>query len=363
MPPPGICPDRGTGPHRQGRPGPRTIANARGGGHPRVLLIDVPLQFVVGKGGVGKSTLTAALALEAASRGLRTLVIEFGGHGGVARLFGLENAKPGLPNLVAPRLTVLALEGDEALAEYLRMVVPIKRVLTAVLSSRLYSVFVAGAPGLKELMTVGKVWYEADRKLAGGEPVWERIFVDAGASGHSLQYLQMPSAAVATFRSGLVHREAERVQALLADPSRTCVHVVAIPEEMPVTEAAAIVERLRGSLGLPLGKLYMNRCRPAAPPGARDGIAALDRIALEGAGEALRAVMRDAACAALEWEEVQEAAIARVEAVTGLRAERLPLLVRAEFGLREATELVPLLGGAGPAPGATAGGDGQGGTP
>ena len=69
------------------------------------------------------------------------------------------------------------------------------------LSSRLYSVFVAGAPGLKELMTVGKVWYEADRKMGGGEPVWQRVFVDAGASGHSLQYLQMPSAAAATFRS------------------------------------------------------------------------------------------------------------------------------------------------------------------
>jgi anion-transporting ArsA/GET3 family ATPase len=294
---------------------------------------------------------------------LRTIVIEFGGRGGVSRLFDVEAAKTGLPSLVAPRLTLLSLEGDEALAEYLRMVVPIKRVLSAVLSSRLYSVFVAGAPGLKELMTVGKVWFEADRKMAGGEPVWQRIFVDAGASGHSLQYLQMPSAAVATFRSGLVHREAERVQALLSDPARTCVHVIAIPEEMPVTEASAIVERLRGPLGLPLGRLYMNRCRAAAPPGARDAIAALDRIALEGEDEALRALMRDAACAALEWEDVQEAAVARLEATTGLHAERLPLLVRAEFGLREATELVELLRreDAAAAPVATGGGNGKGG--
>jgi anion-transporting ArsA/GET3 family ATPase len=306
-------------------------------------LIDVPLQFVVGKGGVGKSTLTAALALEAGSRGLRTLAIEFGGSGGLARLFDVEGVKSGIPRVVAPRVTMLALEGDEALAEYLGMVVPIKRVLGAISSSRLYRVFVAGAPGLKELMTVGKVWYEADRRMATGESVWQRIFVDAGASGHSLQYLQMPSAAAAAFRSGLVHREAVRVQALLADPARCCVHVVSIPEEMPVTEATSIVERLRGGLALPVGTLFVNRCRAAAPVGARQAVATLEGLRVDAADEATRDAMRDAALAALEWEDVQETAISRLESGTGLPAERMPLLVREEFGLRETGELVDVI--------------------
>ena len=337
------------------------IANAGPGGHPRAQLVDVPLQFVVGKGGVGKSTLTAALALRSAARGLRTLVVEFGGHGGVSRLFAREPAKTGAPSVVAPNLSLLSLEGDEALAEYLRMVFPIKRVLAAVLSNRLYSVFVAGAPGLKELMTVGKVWYEAERtigKTPGGAKVWQHVFVDAGASGHSLQYLQMPSAAVATFRSGIVHRESARVQAMLSDPARTCVHVVAAPEEMPVTEACAIVTRLRDSLGLPLGTLFMNRCRRPSPPGARPALAMLDcMLGNLDAGansatpptpacddEALLALTREAVDAALEWEIVQEAAIARAEAETGLACERLPLLVREEFGLAEAVELADILG-------------------
>jgi anion-transporting ArsA/GET3 family ATPase len=307
-------------------------------------LIDVPLQFVVGKGGVGKSTLTAALALEAGSRGLRTLAIEFGGSGGLARLFDVDDGKTGTPRVVAPRVTLLSLEGDEALAEYLGMVVPIKRVLGAIFSSHLYRVFVAGAPGLKELMTVGKVWYESDRRTGGGEPVWERIFVDAGASGHSLQYLQMPSAAATAFKSGLVHREALRVQSLLSDPARCCVHVVAIPEEMPVTEATTIVARLRGNLGLPVGTMFVNRCRAAAPDGAREAVAALESLGVDGTDEKIRDAMRDAARAALEWQDVQEGAISRLQQETGLEIERMPLLAREEFGLREARELADLVG-------------------
>lgn len=308
------------------------------------VLKDLPLQFVVGKGGVGKSTLTAALALASSARGLRTLAIEFGGKGGLVRLFDRSDAKAGLPVVVAPRLTVLSLEGDEALAEYLRLVMPIKRILSLVFSSRLYSVFVAGAPGLKELMTVGKVWYEADRKMGDGEPVWQRIFVDAGASGHSLQYLQMPSAATVAFRSGLVHREAARVQSMLADPSRCCVHVVATPEEMPVTEACSIVERLRGSLGLPLGTLFLNRCRENAPAAAgSEALAAVERMKLAAEDESLRMLLREAVDAALQWESVQETAIERVESECGVKGERLPLLIREEFGLADVEELARIL--------------------
>jgi len=88
--------------------------------------------------------------------------------------------------------------------------------------------FVAAAPGLKELMTIGKIWYEQDRKEADGRFVWDLVVVDAGASGHSLQYLQMPGTAAQAFSSGLVHREATRVESLLKDPARSCIHVVAL---------------------------------------------------------------------------------------------------------------------------------------
>jgi anion-transporting ArsA/GET3 family ATPase len=112
----------------------------------------------------------------------------------------------------------VAVDGRQSLEEYLGLVVPVRRVLNAVFHSQIYQYFVAAAPGLKELMAVGKVWYETERRDAGGHRHWDLVVVDAPASGHSLQYLRMPRAARDTFGAGLVRREAARVEALLENP-------------------------------------------------------------------------------------------------------------------------------------------------
>jgi anion-transporting ArsA/GET3 family ATPase len=310
------------------------------------------LQMVVGKGGVGKSTVAAALALAEARRGRRVLALELGRPGGLARIFGKVPPERGAPIEVRPNLHLAYVEGESALAEYLELVVPIRRLLAAVFTSRIYRFFVAAAPGLKELMTIGKVWYEQDRKDGDGGYVWDRLVVDAGASGHSLQYLQMPSTAAQTFTTGLVHREAARVEALLKDASRTAVHVVATAEEMPVTEAIEIVARLRGELGLPLGKLFLNRWRPSVPDGARELLPELDRLhapsdlqAPAGGFEAEEVLdgVRLAAARAVAWDEVQKRSAERLSAVENLSVERLPLLVTEELGLREIERLAALV--------------------
>ncbi len=302
-------------------------------------MIDRRLQFIVGKGGVGKSTLTAALALSSAGQGRRTLMIELAAPGGVARLFDVTAAAGNEAVEVRPGLSLMWIEGESALAEYLSLVVPIKRLLRSVFSTRLYRVFVAAAPGLKELMAIGKIWYESQKIRADGSPQWERIFVDAGASGHSLQYLQMPSAAAATFQSGLVHRESLRVEALLKDAETTCVHVVATPEEMPLTEAAGIVAQLRDPLALALGDLIVNRCRPVAPAGVADALGKLAGIQTEPGDEPVKAALLGAAETALGWQRIQEQGLTRIRAETGIEPLRVPLLVREEFGLAEVEEM------------------------
>ncbi len=306
-------------------------------------MLDRRLQFVVGKGGVGKSTVTAALALAAAARGLRVLTLELGAPGGVARLFGKVPTVCDSPIELRPGLHLAYVKGEAALAEYLEIVVPIKRLLRSVFESRLYTVFVAAAPGLKELMTIGKIWFEAEKRRADGGFEWDRIIVDAGASGHSLQYLQMPSTAAETFRTGLVHRESLRVQSLLRDREATCVHVVATPEEMPLVEAEQIIAKLREQLELPLGMLVVNRCRPPAPPGMREALDVLTGTPTAETHQGVASGVVDAARNAIGWLAVQESGLALIEQHTGIEPLRLPLLASEEFGLAEVERLASVI--------------------
>src|SRR5262245_14688925 len=186
-----------------------------------------------------------------ARRGRRTLAVEMAGAG---RLPSLLAGAPGL----GEQLHVIEVDGRAALEEYLALVIPVKRLLATIFSSRVYQYFVAAAPGLKELMTVGKVWYEATRE-EGGRPAWDVVVVDAPATGHGLQYLRMPHAARETFGAGLVQREASRIVAVLQDARVTAVHLVTLAEEMPATEALEAHAQLTGPLGLPVGAVIVNR--------------------------------------------------------------------------------------------------------
>src|SRR5437867_8913262 len=212
-------------------------------------LLERRLHFVVGKGGVGKTTVAAALALMLARRGRRTLAVEMEPGGRLAGLLGRE---------ADPRLSVLHVDGRAALEEYLNLVIPVKRLLATVFASKIYQYFVAAAPGLKELMTVGKIWYETTRS-EGGRPAWDAIVVDAPATGHSLQYLRMPQAAREAFGAGLVQREAAKITGLLRDRKTTAIHLVTLAEEMPVTETLETRTQLVEGLGLPLGFVIVNR--------------------------------------------------------------------------------------------------------
>jgi anion-transporting ArsA/GET3 family ATPase len=221
-------------------------------------LLDRRLLIVAGKGGVGKTTVACALGILAAQGGKRTLIAEVDGAGRAAYLLGVDVPPIGEARQARPALSVMSVEGSASLAEYLEIILPVKRVLQAVLSSSIYQYFVAAAPGLKELMTVGKVWYEAER-TDDGRRRWDLVIFDAPATGHSLQYLRMPRAAHAAFGAGLVGRECKRIVDVLTDPRRTAVNLVTTAEEMPVNETLDMHQLLRDELRMPLGLVFVNR--------------------------------------------------------------------------------------------------------
>jgi anion-transporting ArsA/GET3 family ATPase len=297
-------------------------------------LLDRRLHFVVGKGGVGKTTVAAALARCAARSGRRTLAVEMDTTGRLPTVLGLAGAATE-PRLVSPNLAVLSIDGRTALEEYLGLVVPVKRLLHTVFSSRIYQYFVAAAPGLKELMTIGKIWYEATR-VEGGRPAWDIIVVDAPATGHSLQYLRMPQAARDTFGTGLVQREAAKIVDLLQDPDTTAVNLVTLAEEMPVAETLETCAQLHDPLALPLGWVVVNRLhRRRFDPETIAALGAASASAPEGE-RALLGCVAEWAAEESGWATINDANLARLrEGIGGAPVVELPYLFVEEFGSAE----------------------------
>src|SRR5213594_3972646 len=295
-------------------------------------LLERRLHFVVGKGGVGKTTVAAALALGFARGGRRTLAVDMDAEGRLGAVLA------GSPELGA-RLSVLAVDGRAALEEYLGLIIPVRRLLATIFSSKVYQYFVAAAPGLKELMTVGKIWYETTR-LEGGRPAWDAVVVDAPATGHSVQYLRMPQAARDTFGAGLVQREAAKVVELLCDPRTTAVHLVTLAEEMPVAETLETHAQLVGPLAMPVGSVIVNRVhhRRFSP-----AVLAALREAAKRAGPEERALVRAVCERAAEesgWSDINAAHLARLRAaIRDVPIVELPFLFVEEFDRAEVERL------------------------
>ncbi|MBI2962210.1 MAG: ArsA family ATPase [Deltaproteobacteria bacterium] len=295
------------------------------------------LVFLAGKGGVGKSTVATALALVAVRRRKRVLLLGLDSDDRGRDVAGLRPAPGAEPVEVLPGLFRQNVEGRAALEEYLRLVVPVRRVLQAVFDSRVYQYFVAAAPGLKELMAIGKIWYEVDRGR------WDLVIVDSPATGHALQYLRMPKAAYETFTTGLVHREAKRVWDLLRDPASTAVSVVTVAEELPVNETVAICREIREQLALPPGCLFVNRVHAPDLSAAELGPAAARPRGGRPADEALCRAALAAAEEEIAWGALNESYGRRLAAETGWRLVKLPFLFREEFGFGDVEALSRLI--------------------
>ena len=216
---------------------------------------DRQVLIVLGKGGVGRTTVSAALAIRRANAGGRALVLEYDANGGVASIFGRTPSLDAAE--VAPGVFALILDGVHQLGEYLGTVIPSRVIRKTVIGSRIFRYFVEAAPGLRELIMVGKPVHELERRPSSA-PQWDLIVMDAPASGHALELLKMPFVADQTFGASVVGREARNVARLLSDRERCGVVIVTSPEPFAVRETlethAALAEA-----GLEVAALVFNR--------------------------------------------------------------------------------------------------------
>lgn len=218
-------------------------------------LLQRQLLFVTGKGGTGKSTVAAALAELAAARGLRTLVCEMDAKGALAHAF--EVGELGfVPRELRPNLFAMVMNTEDSLREYLRLFVRIPLIGRLGPLAHTFDFVADAAPGVKEILAVGKLCYEVRERH------YDVVVVDAEASGHVVAQIDAPRAIRELVHVGMVREQTEWMMAILADATRTGVVVVTTPEEMPVTETVELVRSVQQSTTVDVATVVANRMLP-----------------------------------------------------------------------------------------------------
>jgi anion-transporting ArsA/GET3 family ATPase len=217
-------------------------------------LLDKRLIVVTGKGGVGKTTVAAALGLAAARRGKRVVLCEVAEQ---QRLRGMLGSDPD------ERLHQASVDPERAKQEWLRYQLKSRRLAGLLGGSTLFQYLTAAAPGLTELVTMGKVWDLAQLEPRTGGPAFDLAIVDAPPTGHGLAMLRAPRTYASIARVGPVGRHAERIDSFIRDATQTGVLAVALPEEMPVNETVEFERALKRELGMTIDAIVVNAVHPA----------------------------------------------------------------------------------------------------
>lgn len=243
-----------------------------------VDLLDRKLLFVTGKGGVGKTTVAAGLALRAATTGKRTLVCEVDAKGDLASFLEIGPLEFE-PRKVSGTLYAMCMQTEESLKEYLRLQLKVPLLARIGPLARSFDFVASAAPGVKEILTVGKFCYEVRERH------YDLVVVDASATGHVISQLAAPQAIKELVQVGLVRSQTSWMLDILGDSATTGAVIVATPQEMPVAETLELRDRLVAETNVDLAAVVVNRVLPELFTSSEEEI--FDALRSETATQAL----------------------------------------------------------------------------
>ena len=220
-----------------------------------IPLLDRKLLFVTGKGGVGKSTIAASIGLLAAEQGKKTLVCEVDAKGNLADFYEAGETAFTAREL-QPNLWAMSMDTEASLKEYLSLQLRIPMLGRIGPVARTFDFIATAAPGVKEILTIGKLAWEVRERH------YDLVVVDSVASGHIIGQLPAPQGINELVSVGMVRNQTQWMLDILTDPAQTGVVIVSAPEEMPVTETLELTARLREETNVDLAAVVVNRVLP-----------------------------------------------------------------------------------------------------
>jgi anion-transporting ArsA/GET3 family ATPase len=278
--------------------------------------------------------------MRAAAAGKRTIVCEVASQENASRMF--DHTEVGFHEVeMEENLWSISIDPDESMREYVLLQLKVRAMRDMLFRSRIFGYLAAATPGLKELVTIGKIWELAqlDRKVKKGRK-YDLVIVDAPATGHGVGFLQTPRTFANIARVGPIHSQAQRLDSFITDHDQTGTAIVALPEEMPVNESAALERDLRDEVGVAVDRVYLNGLYPERF--TKDECERLGRLA-EGEQGTVRAAAR-AAVSEHERARSQRAQLARLRRRVKAPIKTLPFLFEPELGPEAARRLSRRLG-------------------
>jgi anion-transporting ArsA/GET3 family ATPase len=298
-------------------------------------LLDKRLIVVTGKGGVGKTTVAAALGLAAARSGKRTIVAEVSEQERLSGLFG-RRALGHREGKLADGLHGISIDPDRAKEEWLRYQLKSSALAGLLGGSRIFQYLTAAAPGVDELVTIGKVWdlAQLERRVGGTRP-YDLAIVDSPATGHGVALLRAPRTYAQIARVGPIAKQARSIHNFLADPRTTGVLAVALPEEMPVNETIDLRAGLRTDMGMDIHATVVNAVLPDRFKGREaKRLASLDGRLSAAARGAVATALSEHGRAAEQREQIE-----RLRRDGGAPLVSLPFLFEPDLGPAQVSQL------------------------